>query len=403
MRNLRNSMGPRSVVSLLAACGSLAAPAFAGAQDIPWSTDWASLPPATGANTVPRESTRSCPTLPGAGRAANVAMLAHGHPNEPDAVQVRLNVSNPQLLKALKLEPYVRVQTVCSASPDLTTDCETHSSEWKSITSNSDTWPEEECSESHPYLVGARCATSNGLPTPAVAAPDASTPDIDEPSGPEVSDTDSSDRDQSESNSCDLTTYPAATSAVMPADTSAKVYSSNGTVITNVVANGTGCPAGTWKSEISDDGTTFTTTFHAYKATVQRGDAIDVKDCQLSVQVKGAAGTSYALDSLTFNGVSKLSEGVTADLSTKYYVQGAPLAGVENKETLSGTSPAQFSHVTALAPDELVWSECNAPRDLEINTRVVLKNNEDASGTGTVNVDEAAGATLVVKLANRGC
>jgi hypothetical protein len=332
-------------------------------------------------------------------------MLAHGHPNEPDAVQMRLNVNNPQLLKALKLDPYVRVQTVCSASADLTADCETHSSEWTSISSDSNTWAEEECTESHPYLVGARCATSNGLPTPAAAGPDATTPEIDAPSGPEVTDADSSERDQSEPNSCDLTTYPAATGATTTAagQTSAKVYSPDGSVIASVVANGTGCPAGTWKSEISDDGTTFTTTFNAYKAIVQPGDAIDVKDCQLSVQVQGAAATSYALESFTFNGLSKISEGVTADLSSKYYMQGAPLAGVETKETLSASSPEQFSHVTALAPDQIVWSECNAPRDLEISTRVVLKNNEDASGTGTVNVGDASGATLVVKLANRGC
>jgi hypothetical protein len=243
-------------------------------------------------------------------------MLAHGHPNEPDAVQMRLNVSNPQLLKALKLDPYVRVQTVCSASADLTADCETHSSEWTSISSDSNTWAEEECTESHPYLVGARCATSNGLPTPAAAGPDATTPEIDAPSGPEVTDVDSSERDQSEPDSCDLTTYPAATgattTAAAPGQTSAEVYSPDGSVIASVVANGTGCPAGTWKSEISDDGTTFTTTFNAYKAIVQPGDAIDVKDCQLSVQVQGAAATSYALESFTFNGLSKISEGVTA-------------------------------------------------------------------------------------------
>jgi hypothetical protein len=77
-----------------------------------------------------------------------------------------------------------------------------------------------------------------------------------------------------------------------------EVKAPSGVAIADVVANGSGCPAGTWATDNSDDGTTFTMTFDAYEARVEPGSALSVKDCQLAIQLRNVQGVSYAVESL---------------------------------------------------------------------------------------------------------
>lgn len=157
----------------------------------------------------PRDTHISCPLPSGAPvRTFDIQINAHAH-GEADGVRGELYVSNPSMFSARKIDPYVRIQVACSSSPELTSDCETHTSDWLHLTTAKADWPEEECTESHPYLVGARCATSNGLPVVSSEADIES--EFHDPTD-ESPDAGASDHDAEESM-CDLTTLSLPTPA----------------------------------------------------------------------------------------------------------------------------------------------------------------------------------------------
>lgn len=367
MRYLQNGFG--TVFSLVAAFGSLAAqPAFA-TDDDPNAGE-------TGAWVAP--------TLQGDGHR-----LAWGQCALPNSTltAVRFSASGrvparagdaddviPEFLPQLSplvqgRDLRVRIEQECKAAEDASESVWPYTA-WLPIDANSDHLIQ--CPDSHPYMVKARCTTHFG-------------------EGPEA-------RDPEGLDIPDIDTDPAVHEDV--AAERFEVYSPSRTAIAEVTANGTGCPAGTWNSEISDDGKTFKTAFSAYKASIGVGDAIDVKDCQLSLRVRNAENTSYALDSFTFDAFYRLDTGVTADVTSKHYIQGDPANSITTGERLAGPAANTYSHFSGAGD---LATECGEPRDLEILTRVVLKNNQGATAKGSVNVEDAAGATLVVKLASTDC
>jgi hypothetical protein len=169
----------------------------------------------------------------------------------------------------------------------------------------------------------------------------------------------------------------------------------------DVRANGTGCPAGTWRSEVSEDGTTFSIMFDQYEASVGAGSAFSIKDCTLGIQL--APGSSYAVESFTYRGDASLAAGQRATFSANYWFQGTPAENRDIASDLSGPLDNPFMFVDAPAVEELQFSPCGVQRDLNVTTRVVLRNAPGGSSAGSLVLDSAEGAGLEIKLAQRGC
>jgi hypothetical protein len=155
---------------------------------------------------------------------------------------------------------------------------------------------------------------------------------------------------------------------------------------TAVRANGTGCPAGTWDSQIAPDGASITVTLRSYDLSVQRGDAFSIADCTFSVQVGDAAGYAFTLERVTSSGAASADgAGLTAEESVKYYFQGNPLANeTHSKQLASGSTDAGTAFENAIDSETTVWSRCGGGRDLNVIDRWTLRNNADKSGAGHV-------------------
>ena len=83
------------------------------------------------------------------------------------------------------------------------------------------------------------------------------------------------------------------------------------------------------------------------------------------------------------------SEGMSVRQYVKHYFQGAAVPGVEHiREVTEPTAANGGAYLLrdSIEADELVWSPCGGGRDLNVATRIVLKNNAAKTGTGTAKI-----------------
>jgi hypothetical protein len=179
----------------------------------------------------------------------------------------------------------------------------------------------------------------------------------------------------------------------------------NGSYFASVTANGSGCPAGTWDADISDDGQTFTLRFSDYQTDMNPGQIMVLKDCQLAIKLHSPQGLSFAVSSFYYSGYSFLdSPGMTATQTAKYYFQGNPIASNENRSDLVGPLDQEYTFTDNVGTLDLVWSKCGVDRDLNVATRIMLKNNPQKTGTGHIDNTAVDGSVqLKFKLSWRSC
>jgi hypothetical protein len=178
----------------------------------------------------------------------------------------------------------------------------------------------------------------------------------------------------------------------------------NGTYFAEVTANGTGCPAGTWETAISEDGKTFTTTFSSYEAMIEPNRTIAIKDCQLGIKLHSPQGLSFAVDSFYYQGYAYLDTGVTGRQTANYYFMGNPLNHAELRTDLRGPYDDDYLFQDDVGILDLVWSPCGVERNLNVTTRLRVQNNSRRTGTGYMNLLSVDGeARLVFSLAWRHC
>jgi hypothetical protein len=171
--------------------------------------------------------------------------------------------------------------------------------------------------------------------------------------------------------------------------------------ITSVKALGTGCPNGrTWAATIADDGQSASLELRSYDATINHGDGIAVADCAITVQVASVAGTAYAVGSYESDGFASLrGDGVTGQESVKVYVQGNPLVAETGTKSLSASDGGgDYVFTNTFGSDTKAWSPCGGGRDLNVQSRLVLKNNADKSGQAYVKP-----ATVKLQLQSKSC
>jgi hypothetical protein len=178
----------------------------------------------------------------------------------------------------------------------------------------------------------------------------------------------------------------------------------NGISFASVTANGTGCPRGTFSTRIAQDGLTFTTTFSAYKVAVEPDIDFDVRDCQLAIKLHSSQNRSYSIQTFTYRGFARLSTGVTGRQSANYYFQGASIEPAKEKRTdLVGPYEGAFEFEDQVAARDRVWSPCGVDRDLNVRTRVELRNGSPR-GSGVMSLNEIDGAARVeFKVVTRPC
>jgi len=178
----------------------------------------------------------------------------------------------------------------------------------------------------------------------------------------------------------------------------------SGAFFVSVKPNGTGCPRGTTSTSISPDGKTFTTTFSAFEAIVNKNQSIAVKDCQLAIKLKSPTGFSYTVTEFFYQGYAVLEKGQNARQIAKYYFQGAPVQAEEARTELVGPFDDTYTFQDKVKTTDLVWSPCGVERDLNVRATLRLQNEGRKDGYINLGVIDANTDTKIqFKLNWRKC
>ncbi|MET0343626.1 MAG: DUF4360 domain-containing protein [Polyangiales bacterium] len=178
----------------------------------------------------------------------------------------------------------------------------------------------------------------------------------------------------------------------------------NGAYFASVVANGTGCPAGTWITSISPDGQRFATTFTAFEVAIHSGseDLAITKNCVIAIALHSPAGLTFSVKSARFDGYAFLEQGVTATFRARYWFQGSPIPNANsNRTTLVGPYDSDFIFKDDVRTQDAVWSPCGTERDLNVNATLQIQNSSPKrSGYAMIGSD---GYSFSLELAWRSC
>lgn len=165
----------------------------------------------------------------------------------------------------------------------------------------------------------------------------------------------------------------------------------SGAFFVSVRPNGTGCPRGTTGTSISPDGKTFTTTFSAFEATVNKNQSVAVKDCQLAIKLKSPSGFSYTVTEFYYQGYAYLEKGQNARQIAAYYFQGNPVKAESARTELVGPYDDTYIFQDTVRTTDVVWSPCGAERDL--NVRATLRLQNSGKKDGYINLGTVDGST----------
>jgi hypothetical protein len=153
-----------------------------------------------------------------------------------------------------------------------------------------------------------------------------------------------------------------------------------------VVAEGTGCPAGTSNTSLSGDGLVFTTTFSAYEANIDSGEQTSSRECRLTVKVHTPPGRSVTLQSFAASGYAYLEEGVRAIYQATYAFGGRPVAPTSAPRTpFVGPHDADFVSRDDMPVGDTAWTPCGTDHELVITTSLSL-HSDNGKGSGYINM-----------------
>jgi hypothetical protein len=166
----------------------------------------------------------------------------------------------------------------------------------------------------------------------------------------------------------------------------------NQTFYADVTANGSGCPAGTWSTSISEDGTAFTTTFSEYAAEIDLKQVFATKNCQLAVKLHTPNGLSVAVNHFSYQGFASLGDHVTGKASVKYYWQGQPSPDIKNGTfNFAAGFDSEFIRQQNVTTADLVFSPCGTVRDLNVATRLELRKPKTREEFGHLDMSAVDG------------
>ncbi|KAJ3269051.1 hypothetical protein HDV01_001920 [Terramyces sp. JEL0728] len=153
---------------------------------------------------------------------------------------------------------------------------------------------------------------------------------------------------------------------------------------------GTGCPAGTVSSIMSDDATTFTMLMSSFVASSGPGTKITDarKNCQINLNLSYPSGFSYSIASVEYRGYVSIPAGVTATQEATYYISGQSQQ-VSSKNVFSTPTDQDYENTDTIALAAVVWSPCGAVLPGNINTQVRLSG--DLTQPAEITVDSVDG------------
>jgi Domain of unknown function (DUF4360) len=354
--------------------------------------EWKPVPATVGADGH-RTGSGECPLEIGRGQPLLVKWEAYGHapPTALHRDEARTKPGGEWRPLSSLITPrnvHTRLELECGTAES--TDVIPTVTDWKPLDLARDS-EFEYCPEERPYLQNARCQTRTTLAVPTdEGGPDEEAP-VDEEGVDEETPVDEEGAELPEDAS-----ELQALEVVDP--------SGNG-VIADVIANGSGCPAGTWTAEVSEDGSTFSIAFADYQAQVEAGASFATEHCQLAIQFRDTAGKSYAVQALSFELQSRLAPGILGEFSSSYYFQGSPGENsFASSSTFSGPSAETYVFDESYALEQLEWSACGENYDLNISTRLTIRNDTAAYGPSWLRMNGANGAgRLVAQVVARDC
>ena len=158
-------------------------------------------------------------------------------------------------------------------------------------------------------------------------------------------------------------------------------------LIDNISFKGTGCAdESTASVNISEDKQAFTVTFSELAAQTGPGlSPLDSrKNCVLTFGLDIPAGWQFSIASFNFRGYMALDQGIQAEHSATYFLQGDKK---QQKFTskVSGPFSDEYVYTDNIGIASAVWSPCGVKRALSVNTSVSVRN------TNKVKFPEAAG------------
>ena len=155
--------------------------------------------------------------------------------------------------------------------------------------------------------------------------------------------------------------------------------------IRNIQSGGTGCPAGTVTTSISNDKQAFTVIFDEFFVELAGRRPSQRRSCQLDLTMRVPAGWSFSIGQFDYRGYAFLEPGVTATQTAFYYFQGDGANSRVFRTDLRGSNGKEFDDIYQLTDtiglNAVVWSPCGANRNLQIKTDLRLqKRNRAAYG-----------------------
>jgi hypothetical protein len=159
--------------------------------------------------------------------------------------------------------------------------------------------------------------------------------------------------------------------------------------LVQVSANGTGCPAGSWKATLDASKKSFTVALSSYAAQLTTDGAQATKDCQLAIKLDERL--SYAVEALGYDAAATLGAGVEATASAEAYFQGDPSKSVSVSKQQLGPFSGTLALRENIAAAKQVWSTCGVDRDINVRTRIRLQNGT-TRGTGSLQVTTLNGS-----------
>ncbi|KAJ3087665.1 hypothetical protein HK102_010546 [Quaeritorhiza haematococci] len=164
------------------------------------------------------------------------------------------------------------------------------------------------------------------------------------------------------------------------------------TFIQSISYGGSGCPQGSVGINFNPTRNAFTLLFDQFVASVGPDVAFTerIKNCQLNIDLRLPAGWQYAVGTVDYRGFMELDSRVKANLSSKYYFQG-DLRGSTVTETFVGPLTKNYVERGQFDYNTWVWSPCGGSRNININTQILVSNDENRSGRGQMTTDSIDG------------
>jgi hypothetical protein len=164
--------------------------------------------------------------------------------------------------------------------------------------------------------------------------------------------------------------------------------------VVSASASGSGCPQGTWTSELSEDRTVITFGFDAFQTYIGPGTVVSdrSKNCQLHLNLKYPGGFQFAVIESTYHGYAQLEKGITGTFYSTYYFSQDAKATTTTRTSIEGggtwAAGQVYTKQDQVPTTSTIWSPCGAEGLLNINNRVALTST-NATASGQISDDDA--------------